>query len=97
RQSASTIADVEAAGSRPTYDRSHRPNMDNALLAAQSNVSRLVVHDTEGEIMNGKRRLANTTTAIICLCTMSLAKPLFAVTVASDNASDPVYIDGWQV
>jgi len=38
--------------------------------------------------MNGKRRLAKTATAIVCLSTMSFAKPLFAVTVASDNASD---------
>ena len=47
--------------------------------------------------MNGNRRLANVVTAIICLAMTSLAKPLFAVTKASDNASDAVYIDGWQV
>ena len=83
----------------PRCDRLHRPNMNNILLTAQSRVglAAVAIFMRGDENVNGNRRLANVVTAIICLAMTSLAKPSFALTTASDNASDPAYVDGWQV
>src|SRR5262249_57919255 len=48
------------------------------------------------EKMESARQAATQIAAPLYLTITFLASPLFAITFAFDDASDPVYVDGWQ-